>query len=115
VSEKNLNNQVTAIASRYLAPCVCPSFSPNGDRLEKINQTVSEFDVDGVLYHVLKGCVIYDFEVHRVENILKQDKIPLLRIETDYNPEDIEQIRTRIEAFIEILKSKKKKHLPEYA
>ena len=113
-TEKSLNNQVIAIASRYLAPCVCPSFSPNGDRLEKIKQTVSEFDVDGVLYHVLKGCVIYDFEVPRVEKVLTSGETPLLRIETDYNQEDIEQIRTRIEAFIEILKSKKKRAVLEH-
>ena len=33
----------------------------------------------------------------------------MLRVETDYNPEDVEQLRTRIEAFIEMLKAGKKK------
>ena len=51
--------------------------------------------------------MIYDFEVHRVERVLKEKGVPLLRIETDYNPEDIEQLRTRIEAFVEMLKSRK--------
>ena len=108
-TERTLNDQMIGIASRYLAPCICPSFSPNEDRLTIINKLVSESAVDGVLYHVLKGCVIYDFEVHRVERALKTTGVPLLRIETDYNPEDIEQLRTRIEAFIEMLKGKSMK------
>jgi benzoyl-CoA reductase/2-hydroxyglutaryl-CoA dehydratase subunit BcrC/BadD/HgdB len=108
-TENTLNDQIAAIASRYLAPCVCPSFTPNHDRLIAINRMVSDHAVDGILYHVLKGCVVYDFEVHRVENALKDSGRPLLRIETDYTPEDVEQLRTRIEAFIEVLQSKKQK------
>jgi len=33
--------------------------------------------------------------------------VPLLRVETDYNPEDVEQLRTRIEAFLEMTGAKK--------
>lgn len=106
-TEKTLNDQMLGVASRYLAPCVCPSFTPNDDRLTLIQRMITDFAVDGVLYHVLKGCVVYDFEVSRVENALRDDQIPLLRVETDYNPEDVEQLRTRIEAFIEMLKSKR--------
>jgi benzoyl-CoA reductase/2-hydroxyglutaryl-CoA dehydratase subunit BcrC/BadD/HgdB len=109
-TENNLRDQMAGIAARYLAPCVCPSFSPNNDRLTTIKQMVSDHAVDGILYHVLKGCVVYDFEVHRVENALKDSGRPLLRIETDYTPEDVEQLRTRIEAFIEVLISQKKKN-----
>jgi benzoyl-CoA reductase/2-hydroxyglutaryl-CoA dehydratase subunit BcrC/BadD/HgdB len=106
-TERTINDQMLGIASRYLAPCVCPSFSPNDDRLTLIQRMITDFAVDGVLYHVLKGCVVYDFEVNRVENALRENQIPLLRVETDYNPEDVEQLRTRIEAFIEMLKSKR--------
>jgi benzoyl-CoA reductase/2-hydroxyglutaryl-CoA dehydratase subunit BcrC/BadD/HgdB len=109
-TENNLRDQMAGIASRYLAPCVCPSFTPNDDRLIMIQRMVADFAVDGILYHVLKGCVVYDFEVHRVENALKSSKRPLLRIETDYTPEDVEQLRTRIEAFLEMLKSRKKEN-----
>jgi benzoyl-CoA reductase/2-hydroxyglutaryl-CoA dehydratase subunit BcrC/BadD/HgdB len=69
---------------------------------------VEDFNIDGIIYYVLKGCIIYDFELIRVEKIMKEKNIPVLRIETDYNPEDIEQLRTRIEAFVEMLGTKKK-------
>lgn len=106
-TENNLRDQMTAISSRYMAPCICPSFAPNDDRLITIKRTVSDYGADGVLYHVLKGCIIYDFEVLRVEKMLKDLGVPLLRVETDYNPEDVEQLRTRIEAFIEMMKTSK--------
>jgi benzoyl-CoA reductase/2-hydroxyglutaryl-CoA dehydratase subunit BcrC/BadD/HgdB len=107
--EKTLRDQMAGLASRYLMPCVCPSFAPNIDRLVKLTRMVDVYAVDGVIYHVLKGCLIYDFEVNRVEEALKERNIPLLRVETDYSPEDVEQLRTRVEAFMELLKTRKKK------
>ncbi|MBW2039255.1 MAG: 2-hydroxyacyl-CoA dehydratase [Deltaproteobacteria bacterium] len=108
-TEKSVKDMMVGIAARYLMPCVCPSFTPNEDRLYRLLQMAEEFNIDGIIYHVLKGCVVYDFELIRVEKIMKEKNIPVLRIETDYNPEDIEQLRTRIEAFIEIINSKKRK------
>ena len=32
--------------------------------------------------------------------------IPMIRVESDYNEEDVEQLRIRIEAFIELIKLK---------
>jgi len=38
-----------------------------------------------------------------VAGILKKNNIPNLKIETDYSEEDIGQMRTRIDAFLEQL------------
>lgn len=35
--------------------------------------------------------------------------IPIIRVESDYNEEDVEQLRIRIEAFIELIKLKELK------
>jgi benzoyl-CoA reductase/2-hydroxyglutaryl-CoA dehydratase subunit BcrC/BadD/HgdB len=107
VTEKSMRNMMAGIAARYLMPCVCPSFAPNEDRLYRLLQMVDEFKISGIIYHVLKGCVIYDFELIRVEKIMKEKGIPMLRVETDYSTEDVEQIRTRVEAFVEMLGTKK--------
>jgi benzoyl-CoA reductase/2-hydroxyglutaryl-CoA dehydratase subunit BcrC/BadD/HgdB len=109
ITEKSMTEMMTGIAAKYLMPCVCPSFAPNEDRLYRLLQMSEEFGVDGIVYYVLKGCVIYDFELTRVEKTFKKNGIPVLRIETDYNPEDIEQLRTRIEAFVEMLLTRKTK------
>jgi benzoyl-CoA reductase/2-hydroxyglutaryl-CoA dehydratase subunit BcrC/BadD/HgdB len=105
-TEKTMKDMMTGIAARYLMPCVCPAFTPNDDRLYRLTRLCGEFKIDGVIYHVLKGCISYDFELSRVDRIMKERDIPVLRIETDYSPEDIEQLRTRIEAFVEVLGSK---------
>lgn len=107
--ERNLRAQLTALAARTLMPCICPSFAPNEDRLVTLRRMVATHRVDGVVYHVLKGCVVYDFEVGRVEAALKELQVPVVRIETDYSPEDVEQLRTRIEAFVEMLIQRKRK------
>ncbi|MGE4560670.1 MAG: 2-hydroxyacyl-CoA dehydratase [Desulfobulbus sp.] len=107
--ERNLHSQLIALAARYLMPCICPSFAPNEDRLVTLRRIIASHRVDGVVYHVLKGCVVYDFEVGRVEAALKELQIPVVRIETDYSPEDVEQLRTRIEAFLEMLGQRKRK------
>lgn len=107
ITEKSVKDMMVGIAARYIMPCVCPSFAPNEDRLFRLLQMAEEFEIDGIIYHVLKGCVIYDFELFRVEKIMNERNIPVLRVETDYSPEDIEQLRTRIEAFVEMLETKK--------
>ena len=103
--EGNVTEMVRALAARLIMPCTCPSFSPNEDRLYRLRYLVKEFKITGVIYHVLKGCLIYDFEVVRVERLMKELGVPVLRVETDYNPEDVEQLRTRIEAFVEMTRS----------
>jgi len=39
-----------------------------------------------------------------VEKALEEKGIPTLRIETDYGMEDAGQLKTRVEAFMEVLK-----------
>ena len=59
--------------------------------------------VEGVVYHVLKGQIEYDFELERIESMLSKFGIPVFRLETDYQYQDVEQLRIRMEAFSEML------------
>ena len=54
----------------------------------------------------MRGCLVYDFEYKTIEEELGKLDIPVIRLESDYNEEDIEQLRIRIEAFIELIKLK---------
>lgn len=40
--------------------------------------------------------------------------IPVIRMETDYNNQDVEQLRLRVEAFAEILRQRDKKQRRSY-
>jgi benzoyl-CoA reductase/2-hydroxyglutaryl-CoA dehydratase subunit BcrC/BadD/HgdB len=44
-----------------------------------------------------------------VEKVLEAKNIPTLRIDTDYSTEDMGQLKTRVEAFVELIKLR---HVP---
>ncbi len=102
-TQTTLEGQFKALAERYMKTnCAC--FTPNPGRIEDIKRLVKEYNVDGVIDVNLKFCCLYDTESYLVEKALKEEGIPVLELETDYTDADAEQLRTRIGAFIELLK-----------
>ena len=96
-----------SLAIRALRPCPCPTFADNTQRLYRLRQMVVDHRVDGVIYHVLRGCVVYDYEYRAVEEELGRFGIPVIRLESDYTDQDVEQLRIRAEAFVEMIKLRK--------
>jgi benzoyl-CoA reductase/2-hydroxyglutaryl-CoA dehydratase subunit BcrC/BadD/HgdB len=111
--EANLNDMVPAIADRYLKPCTCPCLTPNTDRQRKLADMVSDFAVDGVIYQAFSGCLPYEMEQNQISHEMEKQGVPMLYVETDYSPEDQGQLSTRVEAFIESIKFRKRKRTPE--
>lgn len=107
VCEDSLNGYYKALANRYVAPCSCPIFSENTQRIRRVEQMIEDHHIDGIVYHVLRGCLVYDYEYSLFEKTFGAMGIPIIRVESDYNEEDVEQLRIRIEAFIEMIKFKK--------
>jgi benzoyl-CoA reductase/2-hydroxyglutaryl-CoA dehydratase subunit BcrC/BadD/HgdB len=60
-------------------------------------------EVDGIVCHILKGQIEYDFMLSRLEPLFEQHDVPVFRLETDYQYQDVEQLRIRLEAFAEML------------
>lgn len=108
VDEWIKSDMLRALTEKYILPCTCACFTPNLARMDLITELVEKYEIDGVCYHVLRGCLNYDIESKKIENLLKSHNIPMLRVETDYAQEDVEQIRTRIEAFLEMIVARKK-------
>lgn len=104
ITDNSFDGMMNALANRALRPCPCPTFADNSQRIYRIKQLIKENQIQGVIYHVLRGCLVYDFEYRRIEEELGKLGIPVIRLESDYNEEDIEQLRIRIEAFIELIK-----------
>ncbi len=98
-----LKDQVKTIADRYMnIHCAC--FTPNDERLDDVVRLAKEYQADGVIHYNLQFCHTYANEAVKVEKRLEKEGIPLLRIETDYSDEDTGQLRTRIEAFLEMIR-----------
>jgi benzoyl-CoA reductase/2-hydroxyglutaryl-CoA dehydratase subunit BcrC/BadD/HgdB len=64
---------------------------------------VQKYNADGVIHYGLQFCQPYAHEAMSMEKILEGEDIPVLSVETDYSQEDLGQLQTRIEAFIERL------------
>ncbi len=98
-----LDEQLVRIADRYMGiHCAC--FTPNDERLDDVVRLAREYRVDGVIHYNLQFCHTYANEAVKVERALAEAGIPLLRIETDYGSEDVGQLRTRVDAFLEMIR-----------
>ncbi|MCI2058681.1 MAG: 2-hydroxyacyl-CoA dehydratase family protein [Oscillibacter sp.] len=100
----SLDEAVDALTDRYLNNIHCACFTPNPGRLDDIVRLAREYHVDGVIDLNLKFCTLYDTEGYLVERRLKDEGIPVLGLETDYTDNDSEQLRTRVEAFLEMIR-----------
>ncbi|MDV2989861.1 MAG: double-cubane-cluster-containing anaerobic reductase [Dehalogenimonas sp.] len=98
----NLEDMLTALADRYLKTnCAC--FTPNTERLDDIIKMARDLKADGIIHYNLQFCHTYANEAVQVDRALAEAGIPLLRVETDYSDEDAGQLKTRIDAFLEML------------
>ncbi len=104
VDEKGetLEDLIKNIADRYMKiNCAC--FTPNTGRIDDIIKYAGEYNADGVIDANLSFCHTYAVEHRDVERALKEKNIPVMQIETDYSTEDSGQIKTRVEAFLEMI------------
>ena len=102
-SRDTVEELMEAIVDRYFQ-VDCAIFTPNPDRLEHIVEMARDYKADGIIHYGLQFCQPYLMESMPVEKALEVKNIPVLRIDTDYSMEDVGQLKTRIEAFIELVK-----------
>jgi len=95
---------IDAICDRYLRNVPCPRMKPSEKRLEHVIDLIKEYQVDGVVYNLLKFCETFQYDYPIFKNELENMGIPILRLESDYTDTDVGQLRTRIEAFTEMIR-----------
>jgi benzoyl-CoA reductase/2-hydroxyglutaryl-CoA dehydratase subunit BcrC/BadD/HgdB len=102
---QTLEDQLMSIVDRYMKiNCAC--FTPNEGRVEDIIRLYKDYKADGVIYYTLPFCTTYAIEYRKVKDALDREGIPVIMIETDYGLEDAGQIKTRLEAFFEMISRK---------
>ncbi len=104
VEGNSVDALIDNIVDRYFR-IDCAVFTPNPSRLDHIREMVRNYKADGVIQYSIQFCSPYQIESGPVERALEKDGIPVFRVDTDYSQEDSEQIRTRVEAFVERLQS----------
>lgn len=108
VDEWLVNDMVDSLADKYLKPCTCPIFTRNDDRQRRLLELTERYAADGVVYQSFAGCQVYEMEQKSISDLLNKRGIPMLYVETDYSPDDMGQLSTRVEAFLESIKARKR-------
>jgi benzoyl-CoA reductase/2-hydroxyglutaryl-CoA dehydratase subunit BcrC/BadD/HgdB len=103
--EEGTDDPVRALAARYLRiPCSC--MTPNERRLSELDRIIEKFRPDAVVDLVLHACHSYNIESFKVgAHVQERHGLPFLTVVTDYSRNDVGQIRTRVQALMEICAS----------
>ena len=103
---------VQGIAERYLRKLKIPTtFVSDGDtyqenleaRFGHMKQYIKEFKVDGAILFIYKYCDPYGFDVPAMKSFIEAGGTPVLYLEDEYSTSTLARVKTRIEAFLEMI------------
>ena len=96
------SDPIVALAEKYLAiPCSC--MSPNPCRLELLESMIDDFQADAVIDLTWQACHTYNIEAYAVGKLVRAKELPYLHLESDYSNSDLESLKVRIEAMLEMV------------
>jgi benzoyl-CoA reductase/2-hydroxyglutaryl-CoA dehydratase subunit BcrC/BadD/HgdB len=101
-TDTEYDDPLVALAHKYISiPCSC--MSPNPYRMELLERMMNDFKVDAVIDLTWQACHTYNVEAYEVSKLVKSKGIPHLHLESDYSNSDLESIKVRIEALLEMV------------
>jgi benzoyl-CoA reductase/2-hydroxyglutaryl-CoA dehydratase subunit BcrC/BadD/HgdB len=101
-TEKKYDDPIVALAHKYIQmPCSC--MSPNPYRLELLGSMIGDFHAHAVVDLTWQACHTYNIEASDVKKLVKSKGIPYLHLETDYSSSDLENLKVRLEAMLEMV------------
>lgn len=92
-----------ALARGYLERVPCPHMLSAGEYKEQLRKRLESCRPDGVVYHALKFCDSYLYQFPLIRQFLEDEGLPVLYLETEYRGVGLEQARTRVQAFLEMV------------
>ncbi len=95
------------LATGYFGKAPCARMFPMDKRLDFTEKLAKEYNVDGIIYYYLKFCPSFGIGKDRFTKRFQGINIPILELATDYSSSDAGQVRTRVEAFKEVLEERK--------
>jgi len=105
---KEGGDPLEAITDRYLLKAPCPRMIDERTghiaRLTEIKKLIKEYYVDGVIFERMSMCDLWSGEIFMLQNELKGLGVPTLILERDYIISGIGQMKTRSQAFLEVLR-----------
>lgn len=102
--DSDAESPLRAIARRYLDKIPCPFMGQSEDRFRHVMDMTKRYDVEGAIIFVLKFCDPHLFDAPLLKKELESSGLPVLYLEWEHALTGIAQLRTRIEAFIEMIR-----------
>jgi benzoyl-CoA reductase/2-hydroxyglutaryl-CoA dehydratase subunit BcrC/BadD/HgdB len=105
-SIENKGDLYQSLARGYLVDRVPCAFMRDSakERLDFALKLVKDFNTSGIIWYELLCCETYDAEAYYFAEKMGEQDIPMLILESDYSTAATGQLKTRIEAFIEIVR-----------
>jgi bzd-type benzoyl-CoA reductase N subunit len=105
------DDPLDGLTTRYVCTHCPRSLSPQvGLRAEDLEnrfgymrQFISQWRTNGVIFYIVRYCDTCELEGPDLREYLNNLKLPVLMIEDDYSTSTIGQLRTRIQAFLEMI------------
>jgi benzoyl-CoA reductase/2-hydroxyglutaryl-CoA dehydratase subunit BcrC/BadD/HgdB len=102
---------VRGITERYLKKLKFPTTFVAGEtypetleaRFGHMKQYIKDFRVNGAILFIYKYCDPYGFEVPAMKSFIESAGTPVLYIEDEYSTSSLGRVKTRIEAFLEMI------------
>jgi len=103
------------LATRYLSKIYCPrtirgkgegraSYQEDlEERFGHIGSMARDFSARGAILYIMRQCDLHQYDVPELRDYLAKEELPVLHLESDYTMGAIGALRTRIEAFLEMI------------
>jgi benzoyl-CoA reductase/2-hydroxyglutaryl-CoA dehydratase subunit BcrC/BadD/HgdB len=100
---KTTGAPMASLAEAYFMERVVPAwFRPANERFNHLIQLAKDFSVNGVIWYQLMYRESYKIESYYFPEVLKKETgLSMLTLESDYDPAETGQMRTRIESYVE--------------
>jgi bzd-type benzoyl-CoA reductase N subunit len=102
---ENAADPLQALAQYYVAdrPSCPRMYGEHDNRAQYVKDVAREFNVDGIVGERLMFCDLWVVEHYMLDQDLKADSIPFLKLDREYIMSGVGQLRTRVQAFLETM------------
>ena len=98
------SDPLLALAERYLKRNLSGRMMPDSYRIKKIIDICNKRKIKGIINNILKFCDSYANTADLFKQEMNKEGILVLNLERDYSQNYIGQVKTRIEAFVDMLR-----------
>jgi len=92
-----------ALAERTLGKASCARMEGMEERFQRLKKLASDTGANGVIYSTLKSCDMYLYEEPLMRMNCEDAGLSFLFLENDYEWTGLEQMKTRVEAFLAMI------------